>query len=77
MVSSRTPGQPRTPVWRVGNSAAWAASVQAKHPGAAASLREELEEALTLLAPCISGALYRTLRTTNPIEKLNGSVVRC
>ena len=51
-----------------------ASSLQAKHPGAAASLREGLEETLTLQALEISGALYRTLRTTNPIENLNGSV---
>jgi len=43
-------------------------------PGAAASLREGLEETLTTQALGITGALYRTLRTTNPIENLNGSV---
>jgi putative transposase len=53
-----------------------AASLQAKHPGAAASLREGLEETLTAQALGITGALYRTLRTTNPIENLNGSVAR-
>ena len=42
-------------------------SLQAKHPGAAASLREGLEESLTVQALGITGALYRTLRTTNPI----------
>jgi transposase-like protein len=51
-----------------------ATSLQARHPGAAASLREGLEETLTLQAMGIDGALYRTLRTTNPIENLNGSV---
>jgi transposase-like protein len=51
-----------------------AASLQAKHPGAAASLREGLEETLTAQALGITGALYRTLRTTNPIENLNGSM---
>ena len=39
-----------------------------------ASLREGLEETLTVQALGITGALYRTLRTTNPIENLNGSV---
>jgi len=53
-----------------------AASLQAKHPGAAASLREGLDETLTVQALGISDALYRTLRTTNPIENLNGSVAR-
>ena len=51
-----------------------ASSLQAKHPGAAASLREGLEETLTAQALGITGALYRTLRTTNPIENLNGSI---
>jgi len=51
-----------------------AASLQARHPGAAASMREGLEETLTLQGLGITGALYRTLRTTNPIENLNGSV---
>ena len=51
-----------------------ATSMQARHPGAAASLREGLEETLTAQDLGITGALYRTLRTTNPIENLNGSV---
>ncbi len=51
-----------------------ATSLQAQHPGAAASLREGLDETLTVQALGITGALYRTLRTTNPIENLNGSV---
>ena len=51
-----------------------AGSLQAKHPGAAASLREGLEETLTVQILSITGALYRTLRTTNPIENLNGSI---
>ena len=42
----------------------------------AASLREGLEETLTVQALGVPGALYRTLRTTNPIENLNGSVAR-
>jgi transposase-like protein len=51
-------------------------SLQAKHPGAAASLREGLEETMTVQELGITGALYRTLRTTNPIENLNGLVAR-
>jgi len=51
-----------------------AASLQAQHPGAAASMREGLEETLTVQGLGITGALYRTLRTTNPIENLNGSI---
>lgn len=51
-----------------------AAGLQRKRPGAAASLREGLEDTLTVQRLGITGALYRTLRTTNPIENLNGSV---
>ncbi len=51
-----------------------AGSLQARHPGAAASLREGLEDTLTAQALGLSGALYRTLRSTNPIENLNGLV---
>jgi transposase-like protein len=51
-----------------------AASLQAKHPGAAASMREGLEEALTVQTLGISSAPYRTLRTTNPVESLNGLI---
>ena len=50
------------------------ASLQAQHPGAAASLCEGLEETLTVQGLGIGGALYRTLRTTNPLENLNGAV---
>ncbi|OIQ91983.1 transposase, mutator family [mine drainage metagenome] len=51
-----------------------ASSLTSKHPGAAASLREGLEDTLTLQTLGITGSLYRTLRTTNPIENLNGLV---
>jgi transposase-like protein len=44
---------------------------EADHPGAAASL-EGMEE--TTLQTLGIRALYRTLRSTNPIENLNGSV---
>ena len=53
-----------------------ATSLEKEHPGAAASVREGLEETLTLIGLGIDGALYQTLRTTNPIENLNGSVAR-
>ena len=49
-----------------------ARSLDADHPGAAASLREGLEETLTVQALGIPGALWKTLRSTNPIENLNG-----
>lgn len=51
-------------------------SLQAAHPGAASSLREGLAETLTVQHMGIEGSLYRTLRTTNPIENLNGSIAR-
>lgn len=51
-----------------------ARSLEREHPGAASSLREGLEETLTTRRLGIDGALYLTLRSTNPIENLNGAV---
>ena len=51
-----------------------ARSLEREHPGAAGSLREGLPETLTVQRLGIDGALSRTLRTTNPIENLNGAV---
>lgn len=45
-------------------------------PSAASSLREGLEETLTVKALGITGRLAKTLETTNPIENLNGGVRR-
>jgi transposase-like protein len=53
-----------------------ARSLEAAHPSAAASLREGLEETLTLQSLGVTGALYRTLRSTNVIENLNGLVAK-
>ena len=53
-----------------------AGSVEADHPGAAASIREGLDETLTVLRLGLTGPLQRTLRTTNIIENLNGGVER-
>lgn len=54
-----------------------AARLNAEHPGAAASVLEGLEDTLTVQRLGLgSGALAKTLRTTNPIENLNGSVGR-
>lgn len=50
-----------------------ATSLSAKNPGAAASLREGLEDSLRYQRWASPG-LYRTLRTTNPFENLNGSI---
>jgi putative transposase len=51
-----------------------AAGLERTHPGAAASLREGLAETLTLQRLGVTGALDRSLRTTNAIENLNGLV---
>lgn len=45
-----------------------------RHPSAAASLREGLDETLTVVKLGLTGALLRTLSTTNAIENLNGLV---
>jgi transposase-like protein len=47
-----------------------AGRLQAEHPGAAASLREGLEETLTVLVLRVPRLLERSLATTNPIESL-------
>jgi len=49
-----------------------ARDLEPAHPGAAASLREGLDETLTVLSLGVKGALARTLVTTNPIENLQG-----
>ena len=51
-----------------------AAGLDHTHPGAAASLREGLDETLALQRLGVTGALYRSLRSTNAIENLNGLV---
>ena len=53
-----------------------AGSLERDHPVAAASIREGLDETLTVQRLGLTGALQRTLRTTNIIENLNGSVER-
>jgi putative transposase len=49
-----------------------ARTLQKKHPSAAASLREGLDETLTVMTLGLGPSLTRTLSTTNPIENLNG-----
>jgi putative transposase len=51
-----------------------ATRLEEKHPGAAASLREGLEETLTVTALGLKDALWRTLRSTNPIENVQGTL---
>ncbi len=53
-----------------------ARSLENEHPGAAASIREGLDETLTVLRLGLTGPLQRTLRTTNIIENLNSGVER-
>ncbi len=49
-----------------------AGELERSHPGAAASLREGLEETVTLQRLGIDGQLWRTLSSTNPIESMIG-----
>lgn len=51
-----------------------ARQLEEAHPGAAASLREGLDESLTILRLRIPPTLARSLRSTNPIENLNGAL---
>jgi transposase-like protein len=51
-----------------------AEGLEEAHPGAAASIREGLDETLTLIQLGVTGALHRTLCSTNPIENLIGRV---
>jgi transposase-like protein len=46
------------------------------HTGAAESLKEGLEETLAVKKLGLTGALAKTLETTNPIENVNGGVRR-
>jgi putative transposase len=45
-----------------------------EHPGAAASLREGMEDTLTVTRLGITGKLKRTLQSTNPCESMIGTV---
>ena len=55
---------------------ALARQLERKHPSAAASLREGLDETLTVMRLDLHEGLARTLSTTNPIEFLNGRIRR-
>ena len=48
--------------------------LETAHPGAAASIREGLDETLTLLALEIPERLRKSLRSTNTIESLNDKI---
>ncbi len=47
-----------------------AAELDRSHPGAAASLRESLEETLTVTRLGVRGTLRKTLQSTNPCESM-------
>ena len=51
-----------------------AVELEHEHPGAAASLREGMEETLTVTRLGITGKLKRTLQSTNPCESMIGTV---
>src|SRR5260370_3916848 len=51
-----------------------AEQLEEAHPGAAASLREGLDETLTILRLRVSATLTRSLHSTNPIEHLNSAL---
>lgn len=51
-------------------------ALEDQHPSAAASIREGLDEILTLAELGVTGALHRTLRSTNPIENLQEAIQR-
>jgi putative transposase len=51
-----------------------ARQLERKHPSAAASLREGLDETLTVMRFELQEHLARTLSTTNPIEFINGRI---
>ena len=51
-----------------------ARQLEHKHPSAAASIREGLDETLTVMRFDLQHHLARTLSTTNPIEFINGRI---
>ena len=53
-----------------------AAELDGSHPGAAASLREGLEETLTVTRLGVRGSLKKTLASTNPCESMIDTVKR-
>jgi putative transposase len=65
-----TPGQARRKLEDL------AKQLESDHPGAASSLREGLDETLTVIRLGVGAALHRTLRSTNPIENLQGTIQR-
>jgi putative transposase len=54
----------------LGELQALAAELQRSHPGAASSLKEGMQETLTVTRLGVRGALKRTLQSTNPCESM-------
>jgi hypothetical protein len=54
----------------LGELQALAAELERSHPGAASSLKEGMEETLTVTRLGVHGALKRTLQSTNPCESM-------
>ncbi len=54
----------------LGELQALAAELERSHPGAASSLKEGMEETLTITRLGVKGALKRTLQSTNPCESM-------
>ncbi len=67
-------GHRRTTSSRSKGSELLAGELERSHPGAASSLREGLEETLTLTRLGVRGKLKTTLQSTNPIESMIGTV---
>ncbi|GAA3224026.1 hypothetical protein GCM10020216_037350 [Nonomuraea helvata] len=59
-----------TPLVAEAKLAALAAELDKKYPGATASLREGMDETLTVLRLDVPPTLARSLRSTNPIESM-------
>lgn len=63
-----------TPAKAKGKLVHLAEQLESDHPGAAASIREGLEETLTLIRLGVRGSIHKTLSSTNAIENLIGRV---
>jgi transposase-like protein len=68
--------QCRDPKKAIGMLQKIARQLEHHHPGAAESLREGLEETVTITAAQLCDPLARTLATTNPIENINSAIRR-
>ena len=74
--AARARGRSTTTTARSTGCACSPTSSTARHPGAAASLREGMEETLTVTRLGVRGRLKRTLASTNPCESMIETVRR-